>query len=425
LLLNIRPLLALLVAAGASACTEDLDGSAACPALCPDQGIPVEEIELTTAITLDTTTQQYPTRGTEGIIPLISAGDTLDTRGVFRFDTVTRVLQASVAGSPQVPIQELDSAFVQLALLDTLAVRPASIIVEVFDVDTTAADTNFAAVAALFREDRRLGIDTLTAAEAQDSVRIFLDPARLLAKIGAGERIRLGVTARANGEGVFLQAQTVTSGRAAVLFYRARADTVVRLLSHAPQSLTPADEDAIRGDLADYTLYVKGTPPAGPDEFVVGGLPGHRVYLRFELPLWLTDSTTVVRATLLLTQRPGGGGFPLDTVNVVPNLVVAGPDVRDVARAADLYAEASALGVDSLRLEPDDSAEQSFEIAPLLRFWAGRPVDQLPRAVVLRTSDAFEGISPREARFFSLEAPAGVRPRLFVVYIPREPFGIP
>ncbi|HVE79420.1 MAG TPA: hypothetical protein VNA89_11185 [Gemmatimonadaceae bacterium] len=420
--IDIRPLLVLLLAAGAWACTEDLDGSAACPALCPDQGIPVREIELT-GVAVDTTITQYPTRGTEGLIPLITAGDSLDTRAVVRFDTVTRVITPTATGSTALPIETIDSVFVRLGLEDTLAVRPASVIIEVFDVDTTAADTNFAAVASLFRSDRLLGADTLTAAEAQDSVRIFLDATKVLDRVRAAGRVRLGV--RATGEGgaaVFLRVKTLVTGTAASLFYRARADTAVRLLAHAPESRTP-DEEAVRVDLVDYALYVRGTRPPGPDEIVVGGLPGRRAYLRFDVPLWLTDSTTVVRASLVLTQRGRGAGFAFDTLSIAPHLVVAGADVRDVARAASLIASASSLGVDSLLVAPEDSVARIFEIGPVLRFWANRPTSELPRAVVLRTP--YEGGFPREARFFSLEAPAAVRPRLLVVYIPREPFGIP
>ena len=54
----------------------------------------------------------------------------------------------------------------------------------------------------------------------------------------------------------------------------------------------------------------------------------------------------------------------------------------------------------------------------------GYPTGHLStRALVLRS--AFEGAEIGEIRFFSREAPAALRPRLRLSYIPRTEFGLP
>jgi hypothetical protein len=51
------------------------------------------------------------------------------------------------------------------------------------------------------------------------------------------------------------------------------------------------------------------------------------------------------------------------------------------------------------------------------------PEEELPRAIVLRSS--LEGEFPSEFYFYSSEAPASLRPRVEISYIPRVDFSLP
>src|SRR5687768_9040614 len=68
-------------------CSETLDGGAACPSLCPEQNIEVEDTVLE-PLSLDTTLVGYPPLGTETRLLLASRAD-LDVRAVVRFDSLT------------------------------------------------------------------------------------------------------------------------------------------------------------------------------------------------------------------------------------------------------------------------------------------------------------------------------------------------
>ena len=78
-----------LAAAALAACNESLDAGAACPSLCPGLAVPIRDTVLTSVVDLDTTLVGYPSIGTEEGMPLAARGDTLDVRGVIRFDSLT------------------------------------------------------------------------------------------------------------------------------------------------------------------------------------------------------------------------------------------------------------------------------------------------------------------------------------------------
>ncbi len=419
-------LLAGLALSLALGCSEDLESTGTCPILCPQQDVPVKDTVLL-AVTLDTTVGRYPPLGNELRIPIVYSGDSVESRAVVRFDSVTRSITPGATGATATAISAIDSARVLLRFEDTLSVRTAAITLQVYDVDTTAADTVTAAVDALFRSERLLGEATLTADEVKDSALVFLDNARILAKLQTGDRIRLGVRAT-SGETVLLRLEAGGSGREAILSYRGFADTAVRSLSHSPNSKTPELLPTVRLELADYGIVHSGGGTAGGDELLVGGLPGRRAYLRFDIPSSLLDSTTIVRATLVLAQRPSGALFSGQPTSVYAQTVLAGADVTDPAKAVLILAPlipagATGSGLDTLNLDPRASATRSLEIANTVAYWRVRADTLLPRALVLRSPT--EGQLPRELRFYSVEAPEDLRPRLSISYIPRVNFGLP
>ena len=129
-----------------------------------------------------------------------------------------------------------------------------------------------------------------------------------------------------------------------------------------------------------------------------------------------------MRATLELVQRPARGLAATDSVTVRSQAVTATDAVTDVRRAADLLAAPALIASDSLRLSPSDSGRRVIAVVQLVRTWRGLP-EGTQRALVLRS--AFEGAEIGEIRFFSREAPAALRPRLRLSYIPRTEFGLP
>ena len=174
----------------------------------------------------------------------------------------------------------------------------------------------------------------------------------------------------------------------------------------------------------DFTLIAKGSPPSPRTDLAVGGLPSHRVFLRFNIPTHIVDSSSVLRATLLLTQRPNPLARVTDTLVVFPQVVVASDAVSDVSKAAGILA-APGLGIDSVLIAPHDSGARTIDIVFAIRQWRAQvaATTRTQRSIVLRSKT--EGWSALAASFFSSEAPLALRPRLRVSYVARLNFGRP
>ncbi|HET7456347.1 MAG TPA: hypothetical protein VFJ74_01760 [Gemmatimonadaceae bacterium] len=426
-----RALLALAAAALTAgvlgACSEKLSSGAACPSLCPSQNVTVLDTTID-PITVDTSIVGYPAKGQEGFLLVANRGSALQTRAVVRFDTlVTKYVPKT--GDTAVAITKVLASKVRLSLDTTGSVVTAPVTVDVYDVDTSApSDYDDAATLALFTPARRIGSATFAVADAKDSLLVPISDSAVLSKIVGNKRLRLGFAVTSSAEAqlkIFSIAAGTTLGPQ--LRYDATDTTdSVGKTSVAPSSASPAGLPGIASALRDYTINVNGPRPLESDAIGVGGLPARRTYLRFDVPLWLLDSSTVVRAALLLTQRPVHGSVDsLTAVNVVGNTVLAATDLTDIARAATVLSADSLYGVTTLALAPRDSGVRVMELGGLLRAWrTTASTVKTQHAIVLRSSG--EGVAGGEVRFFSTSAAADtLRPRLRVTYVPRVDFGVP
>ena len=399
-----------------SSCSEKLDSSGVCSVLCPPIGGDVKNVTID-AVVVDTTVQALSGLGTEPGLLLAARGDTLDTRVVIRFDSLPTTF--APAGDTVRPISAVDSAYIQL-IVDTLSIKGTGpVTIEAYDVDTTANDTSTAAVLALFRPDRFISSQTFTRAQLTDTLKYFISNDSVLAKIQGAAHLRVGLraTGPSSSQMRFISTE---GGIPPVLLFRATPDTATKPLSVAPLSHTPVGESILAQNLRDYTVIAIAPPPAPPSVLAVGGLPARRVYIRFDIPSYLIDSSTVVRATLLLNQIPNSSLDPTDTVSVLPEAVLAGKAVTDPAKAAQIIA---GISVDTLKLRPGGSGPTNVELAAAFSLWRTQQPDTLPRAIVLKSTA--EGNSPIELWFSSSEDVAALRPRLRISYTSRVPLGLP
>ncbi len=399
-----------------ASCTENLDSSAVCNVLCPATGGEIQNITLD-AVVLDTTVQALSGLGTEPALLLASRGDTLDTRVIVRYDSLPS--NFTPASDTARPITSVDSAYI-LFTLDTLSIKgPGPVTIEAYDVDTTADDSVTAAVLALFRPDRFISSQTFTRAQLTDSLKYFISNDTLLAKIQNKQRLRIGL--RATGPvSSQLRLASTEGGLPPDLFFRATPDTATKPLFVVPLSSTPAGESIAAGHLSDYTIIAKAPPAAAPSDLAAGGLPPRRIYVRFDIPLNIVDSSIVVRATLLLNQIANPAIDPTDTVKLMPGLVLAGTAVRDPAKASQIETD---IARDTVYLTPGSSGLTQVELANAFTIWRTQSPDSTPRAIILRS--VTEGNSPLEIRFSSSEAAAALRPRLRISFTPRVPLGLP
>jgi hypothetical protein len=378
----------------------------------------VQNITLDAAVDLDTTVNSLSGLGNEPSLILASRGDTLDTRVIIRFDSLPSSF-IDATGASQT-IASVDSAYIQLRV-DTLTIKGAGpFTIEAYDVDTTANDTTTAAVLALFRPDRFISSRVLLRTELKDATRYYISDAAVLARIQNGARFRVGLRVSSTTSSQ-IRMGAAEGGGTPILFFRATPDTTTKPLQVTPLSKTPTDDPIAAIHLTDYTIVAKGPPPAPPSVLAVGGWPPRRVYLRFNIPAKIMDSSNVVRATLLLNQISNTTLDPTDSVFMLPQLVLAGKIVTDPSKAAQIVAD---IFSDTVKVRPGDSGTTSVEIARAFDVWRAQKPDTLPRAIILRSLS--EGNLPLEIRFSSTEdVSAALRPRLRISYTSRVPLGVP
>lgn len=396
------------------ACDETLEGGLACPALCVAPTATVLDTTLLPVVE-DSTLAGFPAIGEEQEILLSARGDTVDTRAIIRFDTLRTTYPAPTTGV-DTPVTMVDSAVLMLSVTHADTLGPP-ITFEAYDVDTLAGDdTATATLLPLFTPSRFLGSRTYPADSLyKDTLRIPIDNAKLLARIQATDgphRLRVGVriTAPTSAE-VRIATQNGTFGQ--YLRYRVSPDTSFDPEVQVAYSSTPALK-TLASDLADFLIVAKSPPAEPPGVLRVGGIPGKRVYMRFNIPSAILDSSSIIRAQLLLTQRPVPAAPEAnDSSGVEPFAVAAGAAITDIRRLMQFLEGAQ----DSVRVVPSDSRVVPFEIMGLLRAWRGTSPEKTPRAVALRGTA--EGLTAWFADFYSSEADQALRPRLRITYVPK------
>jgi hypothetical protein len=405
--------------AGIAACTENFSGGDACPSLCPAA---VSQFRDTTldAVTLDTTLGDFPALGLSSTMILANRPDTLVTRNVIRFDVLpTSYLPNKTEASQS--ITTVDSVVLVIPLDTTARLGAGTVTVDAFDVDTTENDSSNVVVRSLFRADRKIGTVSITPGVLSDTLRIPISRDVMAAKIAAAARLRVGLR-MTNGTG---QLRIIAfSGGAGVPYVRfdPSTDTTYAPLTASPTTSLELATTDVNLSYMLYTLVDKGSPLPDASTLLIGGFPSYRTYMRFNVPKYITDSSTVVRAEVLLTQKPSKFANVADTVSVLPLVPTATTLVTDIRRILDLSADGGFAALDSTRLVPRDSGQRALNILALARSWKLLPAD-VPQSVAFRIS--IEGAQPAELRFFSSKAAAGLRPRLRITYLPRTETAIP
>ncbi|HMA22635.1 MAG TPA: hypothetical protein VKP00_01545, partial [Gemmatimonadaceae bacterium] len=365
-----------------AACSEKLEAGKSCPLLCPEQAITLRDTIIDAAVS-DTTVGGLPPIGAEGYLMLASHGDTVETRAIVRYDTLPQTYSKSGVDST---IVNIDSAYLVTPIVkpDSLKRPKVPLTIEAYDIDTTATDTVAAVLAPLFRPDRLIGSKTFAPESLLDTLRIPISTDSVLDRVKNGTRLRVGLRI-VSTQGVDLRVGSTSLGLGVSLRIKASKDTTASAVIVAPVSRTPKDQPFLSGPLADFTIVVSGTTSTPATLLGVGGVPSRRSYIRFNVPSHIIDSTTVVRASLLLTQAPNRRLDLHDSVYVYPLAVLASPAITDIGSLLQFVGPPGQFNLDSLRLAPADSGVVSFEIVGLVRTWRGQPTTVSPRSVALRS----------------------------------------
>lgn len=398
-----------------ASCSEQVTGSLGCPDLCADQSTELRDTVLVGSVVSSATLMGFPQPGTTPAITLVARGDTADVRLAVRYDTLPVTYFKTDGGTDTIRV--VDSAHM-VFIVDTTFKKPTvPIRIDAFDVDTTADGQS--SVIPLYRADRLIGSQVYQPGEVKDTMRLPLSNAAVLAKITARTRLRIGLRVSAASS---VQLRVDGTNLLPIVRFRASVDTAVRFDTLFVRSKTPANDVATASGFVMYSVLVSGVLPEPPASVLaVGGISGARSYLKFDIPDIVLDSVRVVRATIQLNQLPSryAGGTD-DSLTLSPLAIVAVPSITDLPTLATFSV---AAGTPSLFLKASESGLKELEIGRLVASWKATGSATVNRAVFLRVTQ--EGVSPGELNFSSVDAPAALRPRLRLIYVPRRGFGLP
>jgi hypothetical protein len=410
--------LACFALASLAACGEDLESGHSCPLLCPQETAPLRDT-LVDAIVLDTSAAGFPTIGFEPILTVAQRGDSLDTRVALRYDSLPRTYDYLGTDSA---IVRVDSAYLVAPrpVDDSAVAFAANGTIEAYDITDAANDTAVASLAAQMIPANKLGEFAYSAGQSPDTLIILLDTARVHSRIANTRNLRVGLR-MVSASSDRVRFTTVNSGGGISLTVVPNSDTSAKRIVFRPQSFTPPDPEYIRPAFADFQFTVAGDQPPA-NTLRVGGTPARRVLMKFDIPTHIIDSSVVVRATLLLTQRPSGSPDAGEAVSLHVVPILASTQVTDLHAQLE-FAGSINFDPDSLVTIPKDSGVVGLEMVSILRAWRLQDTVKTPRTAAIIISS--ENTRLAGVDFFSLDAAPGLRPRLRITYVTRVNTGQP
>jgi hypothetical protein len=378
-----------------AACTERLTTPGSCPTLCPGGTPEIRDTVITAVVGGDTAFAGY-TSVTDPLSLLVSNGGALgETVSLIRF--IPR--GDSVLAGDTLRAFTIDSVIISV-FLQARDTTVSPLFLDLYRLPSTFdSSATFAAV-----EAEMTPVNLLRSVEITDSARsgrypVLFEGAELAAlEYTPADSTRLVIGLRVRGAapaGAYFGAALAGDATPLYVTYT-EVDVADTALQH------PLIQRAV-----DQNLSLRAAPaPLEPDLLRVGGFPAARSLVRFDLPPFLRDSATIIRATLELVPDQPVVGIPGDSARI---------DVRGVltdfgAKSPVTQAAPSAWfhpGTDTVRVE----------VAPLVALWQGG--QGLPNAVRVSLGQEFASfLAPR----FRSTRSGGTGPRLRITY--RPPYGV-
>lgn len=333
-----------------TSCTERLTTPGGCPSLCPGGTPEFRDTVLTSILEGDSAFTGYTSPTDAGSLLLSNGGSLGDSRALIRFNPRG---DSAFAGDSLKPFT-IDSVVLSVFLQarDTTA---SGLKIDVYRLPPTFDSlTTFAELDAAMTPGALLWtIDLQDAARNGRLEMKFVgaDLDKLSYVPSDSTRLVLGLQLRApTAAGVYIGG---AAGGDATPLYRTYADVEIADTLLQKQLVQ-------RGVAQNVTL--RSTPsPSDPALFRVGGFPATRGLIRFDVPRYLRDTATIVRATLELVPNVTMVGIPGDSARIDARAVLAdfgAKSVVDQTRIGSTWLHPTA---DTVRIE----------VANVIRLWSG------------------------------------------------------
>jgi hypothetical protein len=400
-------------------CREDVTAPGSCPEFCPTRLVREIDTIFAGSIVNDSAYTGYVPAYGAAWMEVVTGGSVPDSRSLIRYISFADTIEGR-------EILSLDSFQVDLRVrsvsdpsvgLELLIYRlPVTV-----DTTTTFADTEpwfqDSLLVATIAVPDTIGTDSTVSAVLPLSAFPDFVADSLTVAVGVGMR---GVS---GGEG-YAHLGTRDGGRPSLFSsWLTVVDTVPLVLDSAELdtldlSQIPADSmvidtiqvmDARQPDMDTY-VFAGWSPPAA-EALLVGSAPAWRSLLRVDLPIYVTDSSDISRATLYLVPSEPVPGAPGDTLRLRADALAA-----DIGAKSPLLAlpDTSVRGAAGVLVGSTDTV--AIEVTHILK--SLRVDTLLPASIMLRIIP--EGGQSGQLRFWSSRNTA-FAPSLHVTFIPLFP----
>jgi hypothetical protein len=388
----------LLAAAG---CREDLVAPAngTCPDFCPP-----EQLDLVDSLLLDNVlsdsafsgyVQPYDATSLQVYRDSTEGGETA-SRAVVVFETFSDSLLITSSDTTRGAVLGTDSFVVQLPVRGR---NPAYTGLEValyrIPVDTDSS-TTFVDLDPYFTDSTLLAVVPIPDSLTSDTLSVVLDPLAFPALGADGNRAAVGIALRSPSS--YVQIGSADGNDDVELTRYVQLDSAGVAVPRRDSKAAAFDSFLASPQLA-----------ATSDERDVGGSPASRTMMRFDLPRRIADSSTVVRATLVLVPTRPIMGAPGDSLAVIAQGLAA--DVGAKSPLQGIPSDSVALRVtfltvgsaDTVRLDVTDLVIGWTQDTTLARAFAVRALPEGGSVAMLRMGASTSGTA---------------RPQLHVTFVP-------
>jgi hypothetical protein len=392
----------LVAGAALAACGEDLlaPGTGTCPAFCPPERVSVIDSILLDNIVGDTSVFGYVLPWEAGGIQLVSdsAAPVLkESRAVIRFLPFSDSVLLSPSDTVLVPVAQIDSFTLRVAVRDR-SLEQTGLQLAVYRLPVTVdVTTSFTDLDPYFADSTLIGTIAVGDSLIDSTVTLQLDPGAFPTFDQDSSQAAIGIALRApSGAVMTLGALEANDGAVLSRFFE-----IDSLGTAVPRS------DGKLPALDTFVAPDRGTP--GPGVLRVGGTPSSRALLRVNLPPRIADSSTIVRATLLLLPAAPVFGAPGDSLRII----AAGVGVDVGAKSPVLGVSADSLPHLLVAAAPGSTDTLHLDVTTLMVGWA-RDTTR-PRTVVIRAIPEGSGFAEL---WFGSSAAGALRPRLEITFVP-------
>jgi hypothetical protein len=334
----------------------------------------------------------------------ITSGGSIESHGVIRLLPFPDSVAIDTASDETRPVIAVDSFRLDL-IVDAASQNEAGFELLVFrlpaSVDSTTAYTD---IQATFTDSTELASILVTDVSTEDTLAIPLHADAFPTLVDDSAVAALGISIRST-EPAFLNLETLNNSPGSI--------RIARFVQVDSADGQPAARTDITNAAFD-TFVFSDIAPSAPTALDVGGTPSARAFLHVELPPRIIDSSSVIRATLLLVPEEPVVGAPGDSIRILAEGLAAdigpkSPVVQVPRDSIGIYSGLASVGSsDTLRIDV------THIIAP----WKNDP--DAARVLTLRA--VREAGTLAEFRFGS-SASTFAAPALHLTFVPQVVIG--